>query len=419
MNRHIAVWGICKKLVDAMRVAAARESLGIHASGEQLAAGALAVVVPTPISAESRDAVARTRLQHRGSPIIELTQHRRAAAANGYAHAQVAASASLSATARQLVHAALAASDDYAVSLVGGSTAMQSLRAELRLGACAPSTILLLGETGTGKGVAARALHQFSPRADAPFETVDCAGLAPTLIESELFGHERGAFTGAYDRHVGKLERAASGTLFLDEIGELEVGLQTRLLRALEERVFERVGGSSPLPLRARIVVATHRDLWSDVASGRFRRDLLYRIDILRICVPALRERSEDIAPLVDHLLVRTAHRLERPVPRVADELIEVLRERQWEGNVRELANLIEALMVRTPGAELAANSAGLSPRASVARDAAAEEHSELEALLVECGGNVARVARRLGKPRSTVRSQISQLGLSRLSPRD
>ena len=419
MDRHIAVWGICEKLVDAMRVAAARESLEIHASGEELAAEALALVVPTPTSAESRDAVALTRLQHRGAPIIELTHRRRAATTDGYAHAQVAAGASSSATARQLVRAALAASDDYAVSLVGGSAAMQSLRAEIRLGACAPSTILLLGETGTGKGVAARALHQLSPRADAPFETVDCAGLAPTLIESELFGHERGAFTGAYERHVGKLERAASGTLFLDEIGELEVGLQTRLLRAVEERVFERVGGSSPLPLRARIVVATHRDLWSDVAAGRFRRDLLYRLDVLRIRVPALRERSEDIAPLVDHLLVRTARHLERPVPRVTAELIEALRERQWEGNVRELANLIEALMVRTPGAELASNSAGLKRRASVARDAAYDEHSELAALLVECGGNVARVARRLGKPRSTVRSRISQLGLSRLLPRD
>lgn len=422
MGRHIAVWGIPKELKEALHRAAAHESLDLRTASHEFDAKVDALILHAhgaSATAELQAATMRVRSSHRGSPIIEFANEPESDAGDGYAHARLTAAPTSAATASQLIRAAVDASRDYAMSLVGGSAAMRSLRAELRIGASAPSTVLLLGETGTGKGVAARALHGLSPRAEEPFETVDCAGLAPTLIESELFGHERGAFTGAHERHIGKLERAGCGTLFLDEIGELEVGLQTRLLRALEERVFERVGGSAPLPLRARVVAATHRDLWNDVAAGRFRRDLLYRLDILRIRLPALRERSEDIAPLTDHLLLRAAARLERPVPEVTAEFVQALRELPWEGNVRELANVIEALLVRMRGPELDAGSLARRPPAHLARETAYDEQTELSALLVECGGNVARVARRLGKPRSTVRSRIAQLGLSRLLPRD
>lgn len=296
---------------------------------------------------------------------------------------------------------------------------MRALRAELHLSASVPSNILLLGETGTGKGVAARALHELSERTSEPFETVDCTGLAPNLIESELFGHERGAFTGAFERHIGRLERAGRGTLFLDEIGELEVGLQTRLLRALEDRVFERVGGNTLLPLGARIVAATHRDLWTDVAAGRFRRDLLYRLDVLRIQLPALAERSSDIGALTHHLVSRAAERLGRPRPRASPEFIAQLEQRPWPGNIRELANVLEATVVRSGSNELRIDSLTPRPPFEIARERPPNECEELSALLVECGGNVARVARRLGRPRSTVRSRISKLGLSRLLERN
>lgn len=296
---------------------------------------------------------------------------------------------------------------------------MRALRADLLLSASVSSNILLLGETGTGKGVAARALHELSERTSQPFETVDCAGLAPNLIESELFGHERGAFTGAFERHIGKLERAGRGTLFLDEIGELEVGLQTRLLRALEDRVFERVGGNTLLPLRARVIAATHRDLWTDVETGRFRRDLLYRLDVLRIQLPALAERSSDIGALTHHLVSRAAERLECPRPRASPDFIAQLEKRPWPGNIRELANALEATVVRSGSNELRIDSLTPRTRAGVASERLPDECEELSALLIECGGNVSRVARRLGRPRSTVRSRISKLGLNRLLERN
>jgi DNA-binding NtrC family response regulator len=416
MDRHIAVWGLPENVERAVRAAASRNALRVCSSPDSALADVLVLQASNAGTAPS--ASLERVAQHRNRPVV-LLAHRQDAAPHSFAHAVVRADADPSTTARRLLRAASETIDEYALSLVGGSAAMRALRAELRLGAAAPSTVLLLGETGTGKGIAARALHELSPRTSRPLETVDCAGLAPSLIESELFGHERGAFTGAYERHIGKLERAADGTLFLDEIGELEVSLQTRLLRALEERVFERVGGSAPLPVRARIVAATHRDLWADVESGRFRRDLLYRLDVFQIRVPTLLERIEDLPLLVAHLLHRAATRLERPVPAVPSALVERLAQRRWQGNIRELANVLEAMLVRSHGADLSDRAPVPRPVAELARDATADEQEELSALLVECGGNVSRVARKLGRPRSTVRSRISQLGLSRLLPRD
>lgn len=417
MERHIAVWNLPGRVEVALRSGARNTGLGL--CGPDDSENAIALLAPPPRTADERAELERLRAAQRATPLVVLARDRREVEPRLGAHVVVPAAADARISASRLIRAALEASEERELSLIGSSIAMRALRAELRLAASAPSTVLLLGETGAGKGVAARALHAFSPRCGEPFETVDCAGLAPSLIESELFGHERGAFTGAYERHLGKLERAAEGTLFLDEIGELEVGLQTRLLRALEDRVFERVGGSSLLPVRARIVAATHRDLWSDVASGRFRRDLFYRLDVLRIRVPSLDERLGDLASLVDHLLVRAGERVGKRAPRAAPDLIEELERRRWAGNVRQLANTLEAIVVRSDSEIVTAQALAVSVRPEFARDAAVDEHGELSALLVECGGNVARVARRLGQPRSTVRSRISRLGLSRLLPRD
>jgi DNA-binding NtrC family response regulator len=319
------------------------------------------------------------------------------------------------------VQSAVAARRAVDLDLVGGSNAMARLREELLLAATAPSHVLLLGETGTGKGVAARALHALSPRRDEPFATLDCTALSPTLVESELFGHERGAFTGAHERRRGRLELAGRGTLFLDEIGELELGLQAKLLRALEERRFERIGGRAPLALEARVVAATHRDLLSDVRAGRFRRDLFYRLDVLRVRVPPLRDRRDDIPLLVDHLLRRAARRLECEPLQATPALIGRLRLQDWPGNVRELANRLEALSVRSAGGEVDPWSGHTAARPESVPPASipGSEQQRLAELLQECGGNVARVARRLGRPRSTVRYRIARHGLAHLIPRD
>lgn len=417
MKREIALGGLSERVDSAMRVHAARLSLTIETADE--ARRCVALVMAAPRTAAARAEAARLTDLHPDVPLVLLSRRRQSPATVGRVHALVAAATDSTTTAIRLLRAAAEASDDYRLRLVGGSPAMRALRAELHLSASVPSNILLLGETGTGKGVAARALHELSERTSEPFETVDCTGLAPNLIESELFGHERGAFTGAFERHIGRLERAGRGTLFLDEIGELEVGLQTRLLRALEDRVFERVGGNTLLPLGARIVAATHRDLWTDVAAGRFRRDLLYRLDVLRIQLPALAERSSDIGALTHHLVSRAAERLGRPRPRASPEFIAQLEQRPWPGNIRELANVLEATVVRSGSNELRIDSLTPRPPFEIARERPPNECEELSALLVECGGNVARVARRLGRPRSTVRSRISKLGLSRLLERN
>jgi DNA-binding NtrC family response regulator len=314
--------------------------------------------------------------------------------------------------------------------LIGSSAAITRLRRALHGVAASAATVLLTGETGTGKGLAARALHAASPRAAGPFVHVDCAALAPSVIESELFGHERGAFTGAEAPRAGRFEAAAAGTLFLDEVAELEPRLQAKLLRALHDRVFERVGGGRTLALSARVVAATNRDLRDAIARGTFRADLYYRLQVLELELPPLRARLDDLPELVAHLLAEAARRAGRPAPRATPAFVAALACHDWPGNVRELANLIERLIAQGASGWLdAAQLAGSFPPSRAGRPpdrvadapgpAGATDPSGIAAALDAAGGNVARAARRLGLPRSTLRHRIAKHGLGHLIPKD
>jgi DNA-binding NtrC family response regulator len=286
--------------------------------------------------------------------------------------------------------------------LIGGSERMVALRGQIARLADLPTTVLLLGETGTGKGVVARALHASGARRARPFVHVDCAGLPEALFESELLGHERGAFTGAVAARVGRAEAAADGTLFLDEIGELPLRLQAKLLRLLQERCFERVGGGAVRPFRARVVAATHADLDAAVVRGAFRRDLWFRLDVARLELPPLRERREDLPALARALLERTAARLGLPSRPCDAGLLARLAAHAWPGNVRELENALERWLI------------GCALAPAPPRDA-----ERIARTLDATGGNVARAARRLGLPRSTLRGHIARLELTARLQRD
>ena len=234
-------------------------------------------------------------------------------------------------------------------SLVGGSPAMVTVYKLILRAAAVDTTVLLTGETGTGKEVVTRAIHRIGPRSASPYLGVDCAALPGDLFESELFGHERGAFTGAYAMHQGVFETAGDGTCFLDEIGELDTKLQSKLLRALQERMFRRVGGRETLSVRARIVAATNRDLAEMVRDGRFREDLYYRLNVLAIHLPPLRERREDVPLLVRGFMARQAAGAGQSPPIVSPEAMELLAEYDWPGNVRQLENVLERAVTMTP----------------------------------------------------------------------
>ncbi len=233
--------------------------------------------------------------------------------------------------------------------LIGRSSAMRAVFGTIERVAVSEATVLIRGESGTGKELAARALHDLGPRANGPFVPVNCAAIPETLMESELFGHERGAFTDARERRIGKFEQATGGTLFLDEIGELAPAPQAKLLRALQERVIERVGGGQPIAVETRIVAATNRDLEEEVRQGRFREDLYYRIHVVPLELPSLRERREDIRLLAEHFLAehvaqgRTANRFTRSA-------LAVLERHDWPGNVRELENAVERAVTLARG---------------------------------------------------------------------
>lgn len=237
--------------------------------------------------------------------------------------------------------------------IVGSSKSVIDLHKEIGIISRGQANVLITGESGTGKELVARAIHRYS-NPDEPFIPVNCSALVPTLLESELFGHEKGAFTGAERRKPGRMEIAGAGTLFLDEIGDLDASLQVKLLRVLQERVFERVGGTEQIPFRGRVVAATHRNLESLIADERFREDLYYRLKVGHIHLPPLRERVEDIPALVEHLLVKANRQLHRDVKRVPEDVLLQLKQYPWPGNIRELENRIHIAVMTSPGDTLA-----------------------------------------------------------------
>jgi DNA-binding NtrC family response regulator len=238
-------------------------------------------------------------------------------------------------------------------NIVGHSVAMESLLDKLRLVAPAPSTVLIVGESGTGKELIANALHQNSNRSDGPFVAVNCGAIPGEILESELFGHERGAFTGAHQRRIGLIESAAGGTLFLDEISELSPDLQVKLLRVLEERRVTRVGGNEQIEVDFRLVAATNRNLEQWVGDGRFRQDLYYRLKVVTLHTPALRERADDIPLFVRHFLKLFNAELDRHVKGVHPTVLSAFKRYPWPGNVRELRNVIESLVLFSEGEEI------------------------------------------------------------------
>ena len=307
--------------------------------------------------------------------------------------------------------------------LVAVSAPMRRVLREVERVAALASTVLLQGETGVGKGLLARTLHRRSPRRQLPFVHADCASLAPSVLESELFGHERGAFTGAVGRRIGRCERAGDGTLFLDEIAELDAALQGCLLRVLQDREYERVGSSEPRRFRARIIAATQRDLAADVRAGRFRADLFYRLDVIRIAIPPLRQRREDVPPLCAAALARIAASHGVSAPRLSGAALAELAQHGWPGNVRELENVLERLVVWLPGAPVGPRDVreALGPQGAAYPDDRVREslsalpsaRSDVARAIRESGGNVAAAARRLGVARTTLRRRLAHSDLA------
>jgi Nif-specific regulatory protein len=242
---------------------------------------------------------------------------------------------------------------DSEYQMVGSSAAMRDVMRLVRRVSQTDTTVLLRGESGTGKEVAARTIHVLSARRSQPFVCVNCAAMPETLLESELFGHEKGAFTGAVERRLGRFEMANGGTVFLDEIGEMAPGTQAKLLRVLQEREFRRVGGTRPIRVDVRVIASTNRDLEEAIAAGDFRQDLYFRIKVVEVVLPPLRERLEDIPELCAHFLGQVAGEMGRPTPEVSDETLALLRRHRWPGNIRELRNVLERAMVLGVGDRL------------------------------------------------------------------
>jgi DNA-binding NtrC family response regulator len=269
------------------------------------------------------------------------------------------------------------------------------------------ATVLLQGESGTGKEVAARLVHDTSARAARPFVAINCAVLTENLLESELFGHEKGAFTGAHAQRKGRIELAAGGSFFLDEVGELRPGLQAKLLRVLEERQFERLGGSQPIAADVRWIAATHRDLRAMVRDGTFREDLYHRLAVFPIRLPPLRERREDILPLAEALLAQLSKAAQRTPPRLDAPLQARLQREPWPGNVRELRNALERAMILADGPSLGIEHLWLEPAESAPLEAASPDASggsladlerrTIERTLAAVGGNRREAAAKLG----------------------
>jgi formate hydrogenlyase transcriptional activator len=307
--------------------------------------------------------------------------------------------------------------------IVGRSEALRRVLDQVSKVAATDSTVLILGETGTGKELVARAIHERSSRSKGAFIRVNCGAIPPTLIASELFGHEKGAFTGALQRRAGRFESADGGTIFLDEVGELPPATQVALLRVLQEREFERVGGTRPISVDVRVIAATNRDLSAAVPDGDFRRDLYYRLNVFPVHLPALRDRVDDIPLLVEYLLAQYAKKAGKVIRRVSQETLDELEAYDWPGNVRELQNVIERAVILCEGDTLWVDATwlvradGNVRKPHLVADLAEREKKLIEAALRECEGGISGpmgAAARLGIPRQTLQSKIKKLGINR-----
>jgi two-component system nitrogen regulation response regulator GlnG len=343
---------------------------------------------------------------------------------------------------RQPAVVAETASDpDIDGAIVGGCPAMSEVYKAIGRVAAQDVPVLITGESGTGKELVARAIYQHGPRAKAPFLALNCAAIPENLLESELFGHEKGAFTGAERRRIGKFEQCHSGTLFLDEVGDMPLGLQAKVLRLLQDQAFERIGGNETVQTNVRLIAATHRDLkaWSE--EGKFRPDLYYRLGVFTIHLPPLRERGDDLPILVQHYVRRFSRELDREIHGLAPEALELLRSYSWPGNIRELQNVLKQALLKAKGTILVPGflpplQSGASPLANVAPqrqnwpgleafiaaklasgadDLYAQAHFELDRILLthvleHTQGSQHQAARRLGIARKTLRSRLRQL---------
>jgi transcriptional regulator with PAS, ATPase and Fis domain len=310
--------------------------------------------------------------------------------------------------------------------IVGASPALKAVLSKVAKVAPTDSTVLITGETGTGKELIARAIHKRSKRSARAFVSVNCAAVPRDLIASELFGHEKGAFTGATQRRLGRFELAERGTIFLDEIGELPLETQIALLRVLQEREFERVGGTQPIRAEVRVIAATNRDLEAAITAGNFRSDLYYRLDVFPIEMPPLRDRRDDIPMLVEYFIDRYARKAGKSIRRINKRSLELLQAYPWPGNIRELQNIIERSVIVCETENLSIDESWLSRRphtndsksnSGLEKNLAVQEKEMIEAALKECGGRVfgpLGAATKLGMPRSTLESRIRSLKIDK-----
>jgi formate hydrogenlyase transcriptional activator len=313
--------------------------------------------------------------------------------------------------------------------IVGSSDALRKVLEQVVKVAPTDSTVLITGETGTGKELIARAIHKRSKRSTKPFIAVNCAAIPQSLIASELFGHEKGAFTGAVQRRLGRFEAADGGTLFLDEVGELPMETQIALLRVLQEREIERIGGNRPIPVNVRVVAASNRDLEADVASEAFRQDLFYRLNVFPIQVPPLRERAGDISLLVAYLVERFATKTGKKFKNISKRTLELFQGYSWPGNIRELQNVVERSVILCDGETVSVDETWLTnehvtesgrPMSPATRPLGKDESRErrlIEAVLAESKGRIAGpsgAAAILGIPRQTLESKIASLCINK-----
>jgi formate hydrogenlyase transcriptional activator len=315
-------------------------------------------------------------------------------------------------------------SEDCFEGIVGKSPALRKVLEHVAIVAPTDSTVLLHGETGTGKELIARAIHNLSSRRDRPYVRMNCAAIPSGLLESELFGHERGAFTGALMQRKGRFELADRGTLFLDEIGDISLELQPKLLRAVQEQEFERLGSAATIHVNVRMIAATHRDLRAMIHEEKFREDLFYRFNVFPIEIPPLRERREDIPLLVNYFVSKLSQRMRKQITSVSWQTMDVLTNHSWRGNVRELANFIERAVIVTRGEELEVP-ATMLPTASETVVAVsspssfrqAESSVIIDALRAAAGRIAGRggAAERLGLKRTTLQNKIRRLGITKV----